>query len=462
MKHTIHHTFFLLTLVLFFSCKKTSVDNDPQDGNCKNNGHTILSEPRLATFQGIVQSIEVNLLALHDGSYLAALILLNGEGWWGGANYKGGRDIWVIKLDANFNVIWKKCFGGSKDEKSLQIKALTNDTYWLACETFSNDGDVGSVGGRGNVQKNLWAFLLNANGNIITKKVMGGSDAESLSDINVVPNGIVLVGSTLSNDYDVTGNHNQGNSSYSDIWTVNLSSTGNIVWAKCYGGSFNDRAYSVAKSSDNNIFIGGSTQSSDGDAAGNPYNSGVIAWLIKTNSVGTILWKKYYSGGGGGGEKILGLSPTLDGGCYWALNSDGSSNDFSAAKGKQDIWIGKVSSTGNLDWKKCIGGTELDGLPPPGYVKPILRSSNDEMLFWGSSGSNDLDFACRGNNPSYYYFWGKIDNTGNYQLINFKKGTSDAEGAICIFEDATSYNLLVIRSDYATSKNYLDIVRYSK
>lgn len=460
-----NRTTFLLLILISFSCSKVSTDenngNNP-GGNCANNGHLIISEPRLATFQGNATSIGVDLLSLSDGSYIAALNLYNGEGWWGGSGFKGGWDIWIVKLDANFNVTWKKCFGGSKDERFMRIKALTNGTYWLACESFSNDGDIGPVGGRGNVNNNLWAFLIDGSGNILVKKVFGGSDSEGLYDIDVVPNGIVLVGYTYSKDFDVTGKHSPATNN-ADIWTVNLSSSsGNIVWAKCLGGAGSDFGYSVIQSSDGNIFIGGSTTSSDGDAVGNPYSSAVSAWLIKTNSSGTVSWKKYYYGGGLG-EKIVGLSQTLDGGCFWTLNSDGNSNDFSGSKGGQDIWTAKVSSLGSLDWKKCIGGTGFDGVPPPGYVKPRRRSSNDEMLFYASSGSNDLDFSCRGNDPGYEYFWGKIDNTGNTHLINFKyKGNYDAESPFCIFEDASNFNLLLIRQSYATSTNYLDLVRYSK
>ena len=52
------------------------------------------------------------------------------------------------------------------------------------------------------------------------------------SVINAWDYGYLLVGSTYSNDIDVSGNHGE-----SDMWVIKIDTIGNINWQKCIGGS---------------------------------------------------------------------------------------------------------------------------------------------------------------------------------------------------------------------------------
>lgn len=464
MNPLIFRTLFLLHFSLLTCCTKTPPDNDDntQAVNCTNGGRTILAEPRLATYLGspLTGGDGVHCYAQSDGNYIVTVQTINGEGFWGGPGYKGAEDILLVKLDSNFNVIWKKYLGGSKKENNIRVKPLTNGNIWVVCDSDSNDGDIGNVGGRRGT--NIWCVLLGSNGNIISKKVIGGSDNESVFDFDAVANGIVVVGYTYSNDIDVVGKNNPATNN-ADMWVANVSSAGTLVWAKCYGGSSSEFAHAIRKSSDGNLYIGGYTFSQNGDATGNPSSTSSAAWLIKTNATGTILWKRFYWGGGSGAD-IRNISETDDGGCYWIAQTNGTTGDFSGAKGEQDIWIGKVSSSGNLDWKKCIGGSDGDYLPPVGFDHARRHATNsDDMLFMGSGYSSDMDFECEGTDPDYKFFWAKIDNSGNYQIIHHKRNKDYDEDALFgIFLDATSYCFLMIRDNYSTNSRYLDIVRYTK
>ncbi|MBK9729835.1 MAG: hypothetical protein IPO83_00830 [Chitinophagaceae bacterium] len=63
-----------------------------------------------------------------------------------------------------------------------------------------------------------------------------------------------------------------------------------VEWAKCYGGTAIDRAYSSIQTSDGGYLVCGFTNSTDGDVTFNHGNSD--AWLVKTDPDGGILWQK--------------------------------------------------------------------------------------------------------------------------------------------------------------------------
>src|SRR5579859_5833702 len=74
---------------------------------------------------------------------------------------------------------------------------------------------------------------------ILWKKCLGGTGDDKAHTIaRSWDGGYLVAGSSLSNDGDVTGHH--GSTSIADAWTVKLDASGNIQWQKSLGGSGND------------------------------------------------------------------------------------------------------------------------------------------------------------------------------------------------------------------------------
>ena len=80
----------------------------------------------------------------------------------------------------------------------------------------------------------ITTFLSNAQQmapGITWQKCLGGSKDDKASVIIRTPdNGLLIAGTSLSNDGDVSGHH--GSIDSTDAWVVKLSSTGNIIWQK--------------------------------------------------------------------------------------------------------------------------------------------------------------------------------------------------------------------------------------
>jgi len=106
-------------------------------------------------------------------------------------------------------------------------------------------------------------------------KIAGGSEVDNAYSVAAAHDGGILVaGSSYSNDGDVSGNHGED-----DIWAVRLDAGGNIVWEKSLGGSKGDRARSIIEAGNGGIVIAGASESEDGDVSG--YHGGSDFWIVK-------------------------------------------------------------------------------------------------------------------------------------------------------------------------------------
>ena len=122
----------------------------------------------------------------------------------------GGNDYWVVKLDSIGNIQWEKSLGGSDFNDYAYTVDLDEDGgFIIGGRTNSNDGDV--VGHHGGSGADVWVLKLDQNGIVQWKKCFGGSYSDVAEAIYVAPGGdIIFVGQTISNDGDVSGNHGTG------------------------------------------------------------------------------------------------------------------------------------------------------------------------------------------------------------------------------------------------------------
>ncbi|MCK4638128.1 MAG: T9SS type A sorting domain-containing protein [Bacteroidales bacterium] len=165
----------------------------------------------------------------------------------------------LVKLDADRNIEWQHCYGGSEDEGITGLLEI-EDAYVFVAYTCSNDGDVSGFHGTPGESCDIWVVKIDFYGNIIWQNCLGGSSYE-FTDIIIQTddNGFIVTGNTTSFDGDVTGNHSLSEFE-NDIWLIKLSSEGDLLWQQCIGGIGNERLdYGIIKKSDNNYVIAGQT-----------------------------------------------------------------------------------------------------------------------------------------------------------------------------------------------------------
>jgi uncharacterized delta-60 repeat protein len=132
----------------------------------------------------------------------------------------GRYDYWVIKLNTNGEIDWKKCYGGNEDEEAYSVIQTLDGGYAVAGYAKSNDGDVSGNNG----YKDYWIVKLNSEGNIEWQKCYGGNKNDiPYSIIQTTEGGYIVVGYTESENGDVIENYGD-----QDIWILKLDENGNI------------------------------------------------------------------------------------------------------------------------------------------------------------------------------------------------------------------------------------------
>lgn len=190
-------------------------------------------------------------------------------------NY-GRDDGWVAKLDTSLNLIWSKNFGGSDNDQFYVIKEFYDGSLFLAGSTQSDDVDFVNVQNTDVNEGNITMLRIDTAGNIMWINCYGGTEEDNAADIFIRDNKeILLVGTTSSNDIDVSNNY--GNSD--DVWIVDLDSNGNILWEKNYGGNNTDQASRIIPDDTGNVYIFGQSRSNDIDLPTN--NGSYDLWMFK-------------------------------------------------------------------------------------------------------------------------------------------------------------------------------------
>jgi len=186
------------------------------------------------TIGGPAYEIGHSLIQTSDGGYTIA-----GETESFGA---GGKDVYVVKLDANGNLQWTKTIGGKGWDAGFSLIQTSDGGYAI--------GGYTSSFGAG--QLDLYVVKLDADGNLQWTKTIGGPGEEVGSSLIQTSDG----------GYAIAGGTRSFGAGGTDVYVVKLDANGNLQWTKTIGGkSKNLIRSSIIQTSDGSYVIAGTTRS---------------------------------------------------------------------------------------------------------------------------------------------------------------------------------------------------------
>ncbi|MBN1322678.1 MAG: hypothetical protein JW986_01575, partial [Methanotrichaceae archaeon] len=194
-----------------------------------------------------------------------------------------------------------------------------------------------------------------------------------------------------------------GNHGGNDIWMVKLDQSGNLLWQKCLGGSDYDYVNSIQATTDGGYIMAGQTYSNDGDVSGN--HGGYDIWVVKLDQNGDIQWQKCL--GGSDYDYVSSIQATPDSGYIMAGGTYSNDGDVSGYHYGSDVWAVKLDQNGNIQWQRCLGGNGSE------YANSILATPDGGYIMAGQTYSNDGDVL--GNHGNSDAWAVKLDQNGNIQ-----------------------------------------------
>lgn len=267
---------------------------------------------------------------------------------------------------------WSTYFGGLQQEEVKGIAKDNNGNIYLTGTANSNNLFVtsGQVSDTLNGDYDAFAAKFDSCGNLLWSTFIGSTDFDSGEKIVCTTGGEVLIcGSTFGTDFPVTpGAYQVANGGSYDAFVIRLSASGNLLWSTYFGKAGADFSYDIALDAHENIYFGGSSNSSNlpttpQSVQQNP-GGALDAYLVSFTPTGNFRWCTYF--GGSASEDVHVLRSDKDGNIYLAggtfsQNIVMSANAFQQFNnGGMDVYVLKTDSSGNALWSTYLGESGLD------------------------------------------------------------------------------------------------------
>jgi hypothetical protein len=270
------------------------------------------------------------------------------------------------------------CKGSTSSDIAVKQAKLNNGNKILITQSNSPASGDKTENSRGDYD--FWVICLDQNDQIVWEKTIGGTNIDLPSDLLISSDQNIYIGGTTKSPTSFE----QTNSLFGswDAWLIKMTSSGNILWDKNYGGTALDGFSDLIELPSGNIMAFGSSASSNsGNKTSSSYGS-IDVWCLKLNSNGTIL--NDWSIGGADIDTrpiVVQSSPNhLKLVCESLSNISGlkTENCF----GSTDLWVLDLDTNCTIQQQKTIGGSDIDG------VSDILLNNNGDLLILSQSWSN--------------------------------------------------------------------------
>ena len=246
-------------------------------------------------------------------------------------------DTYLLKTDAFGDTLWLKTYGSEYDELGASVEQTTDGGYILAGST--------QPFGLGYVK--VYLVKTDAVGDTLWTKTLGETENDAA----------YAVRQTADNGYAITGYSFSWVTGGPDVFLMRTNSQGNMMWAKTYGGLYDDMGYSLEQTTDGGYVIAG--------FKGEPLEHDVF--ILRTDSKGDTIWTRTY--GGRYDDVASSIQQTRDGG-YIAV---GHTTSFTADQ-NPDVYLIRMDSRGDTLWTRTYGdiyndvGYAVRQLSDNGYI----------------------------------------------------------------------------------------------
>ena len=353
------------------------------------------------------------------------------------ASLDGAIDAFVAKVDATgSSLVWSSYLGGSDSDEGYGVAVDGSDNVYLTGYTASTD--FPTTGGFdttfGGAPFDAFVAQVDAAGSsLLWSSYLGGSDSDIGQGVAVDGSGVYVAGSTASSDFPSGGGFDASLDGTMDAFVAKVDVAGtSLLWSSYLGGTDSDVGDAVAVDSLGNVYVVGSTSSSDLPTSGGfdaSYGGSEDAFVAKVDAAGTSLaWSSYL----GGSDLDEGYAVAVDGGGNVYVTGFTVSPDFPSSGGfdttfdpSGDAFVAKVDAVGtSLAWSSYLGGSDFDegyGIAVDG-VGDVYVTGDTFSLDFPSSGGFDTTPDAAGE-----AFVTRVDAAGSILTWSSYLGGSDSE-----------------------------------
>ena len=348
---------------------------------------------------------------------------------------------------------WAKSMGGTTNDQGRSIAMDEQGNVYTAGD-FRNTVDFDPGSGTFNLISNgaqdIFVQKLDTLGSLVWARSIGGTGGDQGNSMTIDTSGNVYVTGQFQGTVDFdpgAGTTTLTSSGSTDVFVLKLDSSGNLIWAKSFGGTGTEVGNYISTDILGNVYttgyFEGSVDFNPGPSSTFLTSNGVYDIFVhKLNPNGNFLWAK----GMGGSTYDYGRSIITNnsGDVYITGDFSGTADFYSGtgsvnlnSSGGQDIFVQKLSSSGSFIWVKNMGGVSSD------YGQAITVDTIGNIYTTGYfSGTADFDPGAGTtnltSNGSTDIFVHKLNASGDLVWAKNMGGTG-SEGGNHIATDASAY-----------------------
>lgn len=308
-------------------------------------------------------------------------------------------DIWIVKLNFNKQIVWDKIFGGLGIEENPKVIEDNNGDFYISSTSNSNisgDKNENSYG-----DYDIWVIKINIYGEIIWQKTIGGSDYDYNAGICLNNNNeIFILGRTISG---ISGNKTSINKGNEDYWLVKMSTSGQIIWDKSFGGSQDDIATKIISDGSTVLIAGYSLSNVSNDKTENSKGGPDDFWILKISETGQKIWDRTFGGTGWESKPDIILNDGISYIICGKSNSPISGDKSESNRAGMDNWVIKINLNGQKIWDKTYGSRGNDD------NARILKLRDEGFIIACSSDQNSGFDKTSDNHGSFNGFFYPLD-----------------------------------------------------
>jgi hypothetical protein len=320
--------------------------------------------------------------------------------------YGGNTDAFVTQLNATGQaLVYSSYLGGSGLDSGQGIAVDSAGNAYVTGSTQSPNFPVtaGALQSTLNGSQNVFITKVNFTGEALTYSTyLGGSQADVAQSIQLDSSAdMYIAGYTFSSDFPTASPLQPHIGGGADAFVTELNAAGSaLTFSTFLGGSGDDRAYGLALDGSNNIYVTGTTVSSNF-----PTTTGVFqpelkgtsnAFISKLNPAGSSLLYSTYLGGSGvdqanaiavnaaGAAYITGFTESSDFPTQYPVQGilGLSNNNLCGSAPCADAFITQLNPAGNgLTYSTYLGGNG------PDFGQSIAVDSSGDPYITGSTSS---------------------------------------------------------------------------
>lgn len=313
-----------------------------------------------------------------------------------------GRAVFVLKMDPSGGFLWAKSFAANDFNYGIGIVVdALGDVYTTGTFTGTADFDPGPGTATHTSAGSFDVFVqkLDAAGDFMWAKTYGaaGDDRGNAITLDVFDN-VLITGrfnETVEFDAEVE-NAELSAVGFDDVFVIKLDASGNLEWARSFGGAATDLAFSIQCDGSSNVYTTGYfSQTVDFDpglGVDNQTSAGAAdVFVHKMDASGNFIWARSF--GGSNGDEARSSRIDASGNVYttghFTEEADfdpGAGTANLTSLGVADAFVHKLDASGNLVWVQSFGGTLFD------YGRSLALDTSGNVYTTGYfRGTSDFD-----------------------------------------------------------------------